>query len=356
MLRALLCCSLWIAVFFTTHDSYAQTLGGQTAFNFLRLPPAPQAAATGGLNIAQQSNDLSLAFQNPALLSKSMHSHTAINFNRMYAGVTNQHWMLAYFHPRLQTSFATGIYYFDYGNIQQTDAAGNTIGAFRPRDFALQFSASKDYLEHWRLGVSIKYIVSNYLMYRSRAIAMDVGLLYRDTVNFLQVSVVANNMGAQLKAYDLQTEELPFDLRVGVSKKLKNAPIQFSATYHHLQQFNILYNDLEFDAANQLPDQRPGFNIKNLLQHFVIGAQVMVGERVELSAGYNFLRRTELNIPNAANGLNGFGMGVGVLLPKLHLRYARSYYQNNTALNQLGITLPLNQYFGFGKWGESIGW
>lgn len=338
------------------HDLYAQTLGGQTTYNFLRLPPAPQAAATGGLNIAQQSNDLSLAFQNPALLSKSMHTHTTLNFNRMYAGVANQHWMMAYHHPRLQTTFAAGIYYFDYGNIAQTDASGNTLGAFRPRDYALQFSASKDYLDHWRLGVSLKYIVSNYLLFRSRAIAMDVGLLYRDTVNFLQVSVLASNMGAQLKTYAGQTEELPFDLRVGISKKLANAPIQFSATYHHLQQFNILYNDTVFNTDNLLENRRGGFTIENLLQHFVLGAQVIVGERIELSAGYNFLRRAELNVPNAANGLNGFGMGVGVLLPKLHLRYARSYYQNNTALNQLGITLPLNQYFGFGKWGESIGW
>ena len=337
-------------------DLYGQTLGGQTTYNFLRLPPAPQAAATGGLNIAQQSNDLSLAFQNPALLSKSMHTHTALNFNRMYAGVTNQHWMMAYHHPRLQTTFAAGIYYFDYGNIAQTDASGNTLGAFRPRDYAIQVSASKDYLDHWRLGVSLKYIVSNYLLFRSRALAMDVGLLYRDTVNFLQVSVLASNMGAQLKTYAGQTEELPFDLRVGISKKLANAPIQFSATYHHLQQFNILYNDTVFNNDNLLSNRRAGFTMENLLQHFVLGAQVMVGERIELSAGYNFLRRAELNVPNAANGLNGFGMGVGVLLPKLHLRYARSYYQNNTALNQLGITLPLNQYFGFGKWGESIGW
>lgn len=356
MLRNLLFFGMFILFVTGNRRLFAQTLGGQTAFNFLRLPPAPQAAATGGLNIAQQSNDLSLAFQNPALLNKSMHTHTALNFNSMYAGVSNQHWMMAYYHPTLQTSFAGSIYYFNYGNITQTDAAGNIAGAFRPRDFVLQFSASKDYLEHWRLGVSMKYIASNYLMYRSRAVAMDVGLLYRDTTHLIQLAIVATNMGVQLKSYAGQMEELPFDVRIGVSKKLANAPIQFSATYHHLQQFDILYNDIEFNNANFIDNARANNGVQKFLQHLVMGAQVMIGDRVELSAGYHFLRRAELNVPNAANGLNGFGMGVGVLLPKLHIRYARSYYQNNTALNQLGITLPLNQYFGFGKWGESIGW
>ncbi|MBM3440787.1 MAG: hypothetical protein FJX94_08020, partial [Bacteroidetes bacterium] len=90
MLRILLICCFCLPGFVMMQDLYGQTLGGQTTYNFLRLPPAPQAAATGGLNIAHQSNDLSLAFQNPALLSKSMHTHTALNFNRMYAGVTNQ--------------------------------------------------------------------------------------------------------------------------------------------------------------------------------------------------------------------------------------------------------------------------
>jgi hypothetical protein len=47
---------------------------------------------------------------------------------------------------------------------------------------------------------------------------------------------------------------------------------------------------------------------------------------------------------------------VGAMLPKLQLRYARSYFQNSTAYNQIGLNLPLNQYFGLGKWGEKVGW
>jgi hypothetical protein len=41
-------------------------------------------------------------------------------------------------------------------------------------------------------------------------------------------------------------------------------------------------------------------------------------------------------------------MGVGVLFKKIQIRYARSYYQNNSSYNQFGLTLRLNDYFGSG--------
>ena len=92
------------------------------------------------------------------------------------------------------------------------------------------------------------------------------------------------------------------------------------------------------------------------MNHFVLATTIYLGDRVEVMAGYNFLRRKELSIGNATNGLNGFSLGAGVLLGKLQIRYARAYYQSNTAFNQLGLNMKLNDYFGLGKFGERIGW
>jgi hypothetical protein len=75
-----------------------------------------------------------------------------------------------------------------------------------------------------------------------------------------------------------------------------------------------------------------------------------------VNAGYNFLRRSELRLYNVANGLVGFSMGAGVMFPKIQIRYARTFMQNSTGYNQLGVNLPLNKYFGLGKWGEQQGW
>ena len=337
----------------------AQTLGGNAVFNFLKLPNSPQLTALGGVNLTNQNSDISLAFNNPALLRDSMHSQTVAVFNSMPAGIKNLHWMLGYYHYKLKTNFAFGINYFSYGNITQTDAIGNIQGQFKPTDFVVQLTASRKYMDKWFYGAAFKYINSNYGVYRSSGIAFDFGLNYYDKENLFQAGIVAKNMGTQLTQYTGgNREELPFDLEIGVSKRLAKAPFQFSATIHHVHQFDIRYSDSTFNNDN--PFGGSVNNGKNtgdkIFRHFVLAAQLYIGKYIEITAAYNHLRRSELKISNAGNGLNGFSLGVGALFPKLTIRYARAYYQSGTANNQIGINLPLNQYFSLGKFGERIHW
>jgi hypothetical protein len=91
------------------------------------------------------------------------------------------------------------------------------------------------------------------------------------------------------------------------------------------------------------------FTADKIFRHFVLGTQFFIDDKIELSAGYNHLRRSELSISSAGNGLNGFSGGLGILFSKLQIRYARAYYQSNRAFNQLGISLKLDDYFDFSK-------
>ena len=336
----------------------SQTLGGRSGYQFMRFPVSAHAAALGGMNVAQQNTDISLAFHNPALLSTDMHAQMSASFNAGYDGIKQYHWMQGYRHPDLKTNFAAGISFFNYGDLTQTDPSGNILGSIRPRDYVVQLSASREYLSRWTYGITLKYIASNYGTVRSSAFAADVGLLYRDTTNQLQISLVAMNMGGVFKKYTNGiNEELPFDLVFGISKKLAKAPIQFSLTAHQLHRFNLLYNDTLFNQEIGDPFQATkGFTIDKLFRHFIFSTQILIGKKVEVSVGYNYLRRAELRLPNYPNGLVGFSLGAGAILPKLQLRYGRTYYQNTTAYNQLSLNLPLNRYFGFGKWGEKNGW
>ena len=337
---------------------FAQTLGGGSAYQFMKLSPSPQVAALGGINISGMSEDLSLAFNNPAHLSKEMHSQLSANFNNLYSDVKQYSLIQAYSHPGIKTNFSFGINYINYGNTIETDAAGNVMGALRPRDFSFQVSASRKYLEKWTYGATLKFINSNYGIVRSSAFATDIGVVFRDSVNLLQMSLVAMNMGAIFKQYQSgQPEELPFDVVFGISKKLEKAPIQFSLTAHHLHRFDILYDDTLFNNSIGAPNnQNRKFTFEKLFQHFIFSTQITIGKYIEVNAGYNFLRRRDLRIYNVPSGLVGFSFGIGALFPKFQIRYARTYMQNTTGLNQLGINLPLNKYFGFGKWGERAGW
>ncbi len=349
---------LFILLLLFSVNLSAQTLGGNAVFNFLKLPNSPQLTALGGVNVSQISNDAGLSFNNPALLKPSMHTQMNAVFNDVYAGTTAYHLSLAYHNQPLNTSFQWGIHYFNYGNIPQTDAAGNILGEFRPHDFVMQVSASKSYLEKWNGGLTLKFISSNYGQYRSNGIAADAGLLYYDSAKLFSASLLAKNMGFQLRRYQgTDAADLPFDLQLGLTKKLENAPFSFSLTAHSLHRFDILYNDTSFNNENGFENSSTSkFSFDKLFRHFVLATTVHIGDKVEVQAGYNHLRRKELNIGNLGNGLNGFSVGLGVLLNKLSIRYARSHYQNNTGYNQFGLNMQLNQYFGLGKFGEKIGW
>ena len=334
-----------LAIAFLMGD--AQTIGGSSVYNFLKLPSTPLLTAAGGVNTSYKTNEVGLSANNPALLSDNLHSQLNLSFNDFLGGIKTYSLTGAYQYDKLKTSFGGHIYFVDYGTIPQTDAAGNVNGNFHPVDYVVQVSAAKKYLERWNYGASLKFINSNYQLYTSSAIALDFGVLYSDSSNRFFASVLAKNMGFQIKTYAGEGEDLPFDLQIGITKRLENAPLGFSITAQHLHHFDILYNDASFNADNNFSSNNNFFN--KLLNHFVVASHIYLGNNLEATLGYNHLRREELNIGSSGNGLNGFSMGVRIQFSKLQIVYARSCYQRNVSYNQLGLTLTLNQFSGLGK-------
>ena len=131
-----------------------QTIGGSSVFNFLRIPNTPQLTALGGVNVSVSSNDVGLAFNNPALLKKEMHTQVNAVFNNFYADVNAYHLSFGYRQEKLKTNFAGGLNYFDYGKINETDPSGNLFGIVNPKDWVIQLSVSRSYLEKWQLVAS----------------------------------------------------------------------------------------------------------------------------------------------------------------------------------------------------------
>jgi hypothetical protein len=326
---------------FCTVTSFAQTLGGNSVFHFLNLPQSPQLSALGGIHISSSNGDLGMAVNNPSLLRKENNAELNFSFNS-FSGNRFMNAFGALHDKGLETSFGMGIQYLSYGTLISTDDAGNEFGEFRPRDMVVQLTASRQYSNRIHYGIALKYIHSSYGIYRSGGLAMDAGIHYADSSGW-QASLLLKNMGAQISAY-MGTEkgDLPFDIQAGITKKLLHAPLQFSLTLHHLQRINILYNDSVFNDSNGEVN-REGFFSK-AIRHAVVSAQVLPSKNVEISIGYNFLRRAELVYANSQNGLSGFSFGVGILFKKFNLRYARSVYQKNIAFNQVGMNLQIADF------------
>ena len=316
----------------------AQTLGGNAIYSFLKLPFSAQAAALGGRNISNFEADLSLLSENPALLKKEHHASFASSFQSIAPTVTGLYGAGAFHHPKTNTTFALGIMHILYGEEQQTDASGNILGGFRSYDQSFAVSAARTYGSRWRYGVILKLLNSRYGFFRSTGLATDVGLSYFDETKQVQIAFAAKNMGMQLNTFGSIAEDLPFDLVLGMTKQLEKAPIRFSVTAQRIHQFDLLYNDTLFSNENFDVREESGF-AKKLLSHFILGTEVLLGDKIVLLAGYNVLRRNELKLRNLSNGLTGFSYGMQLKLKRLNFYYSRSHYQ--TTLNQHQLTFSM---------------
>jgi len=313
-------------------SSKAQTLGGKAAYSFLQLPASPIISATGGVNVSYGNEDAGLATNNPALLNNRLHSQLSASFNAYFAGIKAYQLAGVFHNNKHDITFGSSLFFVDYGTMPQADEGGVVLGNFRPRDMVLQLSAGKSYLEKWRYGLTAKYIHSAYGSYQSSALGFDVGLHYSDSARLFSAGLVVKNMGIQLSSYYGEKEELPFDLQLGITKRLEKAPLGFSATAQQAHHWAIGYKD----TTTKLTAFDKFFN------HFILATHVYLGENLEVMVGYNRLRRAELNIGTAGNGLNGFSTGFKAAFKKLQFQYARAYFQRSGAYNQLGLNLKLN--------------
>ncbi|MCB0699017.1 MAG: type IX secretion system protein PorQ [Chitinophagales bacterium] len=360
MLKKILTSISFIA--FSCTLSNAQVTGGQRAMEFLRLPNSPHISALGGFSVSNPDQDISFAMQNPSMMRPGLHNMLGLNYNFYYSGIKSSNLQYGYHVPEVNTSFAFGVQYLSYGDFVQTDVLGNQLGNFKANDYALTFAGSRRYKEKWRYGAALKWAHSGYADRKASAMLMDVGVTYMDTASLWTIAAVAKNMGFMVKKFNpaYPAEPLPFDLQIGISKRLKYVPLRLMATLHHLYQWDIRYDDPnEIDNQNifggDSTTKEKSYFADKLFRHFTFGAELLIGKRLLVSASYNHQRRAEL-VLKEKTGLAGFAFGLGVNLNKFQVHYAYSQYHIAGGYNELGINIALNKIMGIGKTGDKIHW
>ncbi len=136
-----------------------------TAVPFLRISPDARAGGMGDMGVAT-APDANSSFYN---ISKSI-----FNPSKSGVAVTYTPWLkdlglndvymatLAGFYKFADDQAITGgLRYFSLGNIQFTDAAGNPLNTFRPREFAFDLGYSRKLSEKFGVGLGLRYIYSN---------------------------------------------------------------------------------------------------------------------------------------------------------------------------------------------------
>jgi len=341
----------------------AQVTGGQFAFESLRLSNSAHVSALGGISVANPDDDIALALQNPAMMRPGLHNELELTYDAYYAGISIMNLQYGYHVPSINTSFFFGVQYLNYGNFTETDNVGNILGNVHADDYAVTFGASHSYLDHWRYGADVKMASSNLAQYSASAAMADVGINYYDTASNIDIGASARNMGVMIKKYTpgLPSEPIPFDLQLGISKKLKHVPLRLFVTLHHLYEWDIRYdNPADLTGTNSLgltdTTSDKGSHFGDILfRHFIFGAEFSLGKHILLTASYNDLQRKELALTTSP-GLAGFAFGIGVNLKQFKIHYARTYYNITGPYNEISLSMALNKIFGLGQTGEKIKW
>lgn len=294
----------------------------QTEYNFLRLPVSAHAAALGGDNVTLIEDDASLIFSNPALLSTVSDKTIALNYMRYMEGANTA--SASYNRVvKERASWAASAQFIDYGKMKQVDENNVQLGEFSAREISLAGYFSYMLSNKFAGGITAKFVSSHIGGYSSLGMGVDLGLNYYDPEREWSVSLVAKNLGGQLKAYNEEYERMPLDVQLGVSKRFPHMPFRLSLTLVDLNHWNYRF-----------------------INHAVAGVDVLITQQIWVGAGYNFRRVDEMKIQSAGDNKGsshgaGLSLGAGINLERFNLNLAYGKYHVSSSSLLLNIAYRL---------------
>lgn len=302
---------------------FSQT-GGDNVYEFLNLTHSSLITSLGGANVSLFTDDLNMAYHNPALLNSGMDNSLAINYVNYFAGINYGMTMYSRSYAGIG-NFAAGLTYLNYGTFQETDESGNITGTFTAAEYALSMIYSRTIDSLFSIGVNLKPVLSNLEKYTSFGLALDAGASYHSRNNLFSAGLAIKNIGMQITTYTGGArEKLPFEIQAGVTQRLGHAPFRFSLTLRHLEKFDMTYNYPSSVNPASTQSGNDGFG-ENLLRHMILGAEIIPQKNFYFSAGYNYQRRKELQVDSNVSTV-GFSWGFGINTSFMSLGFGRATY------------------------------
>lgn len=313
-----------------------------TAYNFLSVPSSSHVYGLGGHNLTIIDDDINLVEQNPSLLGTEYDHQVGINYMR-YIGDTNFAGLRYGQGVSEHGAMAVGIQYFGYGNIQGAALDGTKTGTFTASDMAFSLTYSHDISSRFRGGITVKYLYSKYETYTAGAVAADLGVNYYDPDHEFTASLVAKNLGGQVKKFTEFKDNLPWDIQVGVSKMLGKAPIRLHLTAYELTRWKSPYYKIEdVNNPNSGLIKKDSFG-SNLLRHLVFAADILPSNNIYLGIGYNYRTRTDMATYkrdfmsglSVCGGLKVRAFGFGAAFARPHTGASTFMFNLTTSIGEL---------------------
>lgn len=310
--------------------------GGDNVYEFLNLTHSGLVSSLGGANVSLSTDNLNLAWHNPALLSEQMDNNLVLDYVNYLAGVN---YGMALYSRSLKGkgNLAGGITYLNYGSFTEADPSGNITGTFTASEYALSLIWSRPIDSLFSVGVNLKPVLSHLEKYTSFGFASDLGGSYVSRSGLFSAGLALKNIGLEVTTYAGEArQKLPFEIQAGLSQKLAHAPFRFSLTIRHLEKFDLSYN--YNDTISGIDEKSSSEFFENILRHAILGVELIPHKNFYLSAGYNYQRRSELMIDSKASTV-GFSWGFGINTSFLNIEFGRARFHLAGSSNHISLVI-----------------
>ena len=319
-------------------------IAGESTYQFLNIPSSPRQLALGGKNITTQDDDVTTGLFNPSSITQEMDNMLSLNYFNYFSDISYGSLAYAYRLDNRGNTLHFGFSYINYGDFIGYDEFGNYTSNFSGNESALSVGyATKLKNIPITFGTNLKLITSTFEQYNSYGLAADIGFFYFDDTNDIKASLVLRNLGFQLKPYNEIHESLPFEINIGVSQKLENAPITWHITLENIQKWPIgLSNPSRIitDLDGNISEEKVSF-FNEILRHTIVGVELFPDSFFKMQLGFSFRRSEELRILEQRN-FSGISFGFGMKFNKLRFNYCHSKYSSASNVNFIGMQINLD--------------
>lgn len=315
---------------------FVEAQNGEQVFTFLDYPSSARANALGGHTVSLIERDPSLSFHNPALLGGEMDGMVNLNYMNYIADI-NVGSALFTKAFRERGAWGAGVTYFYNGKMKGMTPENTPTGDFTANDISFNGFFSYDLSDRWRGGASMKFLYSNYDIYTSLGLCVDAGLSYYNSEKEFSFGFVLKNIGAQLKPYFEDRQKMPWDIQMGISKKMNHAPIRLSVTAVHLNRWKFDYiddTDKEYDGDSFF---------QSFFKHFIFGVDYIPTENFWIGVGFNPKTKMDMKL-QGANGLAGFSAGAGVKIKMFDVGVSFAKYHPSAMSMMLSVSMTLADF------------
>jgi len=324
--------------------TFTQTTGSST-FQSLNTPTSARIIGLGGNQIAVADGDLGLAFFNPALLDSAMDKRLEMSYVNYFSDINFGSAHFAKHYKKLGTA-SLAVQYVDFGQFDETDVFGNRLGEFSASDVIINLGLGRQLDSNFTAGVNLKYINSTLAEFSSSGIAVDAGIHYYKKKSLFSAALLFKNIGTQFSSYTAETsEDLPFEIQFGITKKLRHAPFRFGFMLENLQKWDIRREsekDIVFvdPLTGEITEDDSFVQGDIFLRHLVFNTEVLISDNFQLRLGYNYRRRQELSLESKP-GTVGLSIGASIKVSKFHISYGRANFHQAGSTNNFTINTSI---------------